>query len=1007
MNKSAIKKALTCVTLAAATAGIWYGATRLSGRNIFLQQEVREEETLQDTEEEEEVPQEEVVSWTMPEVLPDEDDYTGRIMVGDFGAVLDADPALTAQMQQVFAQVRPTSRYIETDTDGDGTSETVWLAEMPDTLSERVVAVFVHEARGERMILWDPGDGEDEFYLCGGERLYYIRKNDWIISEYHCTEVLFDSDYEMYGGEALSMYLVEDADLYESGVDAAVRRRMTFIDGAGVWYQSIDAGMDAQDARRVHADEWLALFLERTGTQFEEVSPAFEAKRCGIETGVGLHVETIRRSGYASLPFVEIVRYPQVTRGEKRETINRLLQDAAYTLSVGEEHAQEASAYLRSLNNNASLSQEGQVYYRVANNAEDMISVQFGLTRTTQGEAPVSEVSLMTIEKASGRQIQIGDLTSIDAVIAACEAGYGELFFLSESGNGLIRDEDASHDGAWMREVVERTRNVSDRWKNIGLDEQYLYLGVVTGNADGQDAILRIPRWRLNMSSPGHMELLTMHPAYPYLRDTLDSAQSLTVRKVRDGYDITFLTADGGRVQANLHDTVVSFPEAYGTDALRDLLIYEYPDVTGIVIGSLLAADSSEPINYYSVDSSLGAIGRVILETSPVSYEITQMRFNTNRGMLDTESDLEGGLRMEVYGILHEDAYGYAVWHNLEEDSYRLTRSIAGDARFVFELSPADTGFDEREEEGESLRVVIYPEDAGHLADVYEISPEDASFVFRDLNNDGYDDLTIGTIDPLDHRDEYNYLYAPAYHAYAEGPEELREECSYRFEPASGGVVIEKDGRFILYETLEDMSLRRIRTLRRTETGSGVRVTMTEGDADIPEAKEEEGEEEEGRILIDAILDEDVARNIEDDIDTLFRTRRLMEIDVTDTARGAATAPDAVQGSRYIVVSVKTVPDIIAPYDVCYVFLVDREGAVLRALRIPDPEEAVSAGRLIEAVEEEENGEAAISFTFALVREELADDAPEDTEPLEETPKEREEETYVTRIPLSRVTEGW
>ena len=57
MNKSAIKKALTCVTLAAATAGIWYGATRLSGRNIFLQQEVREEETLQDTEEEEEVPQ--------------------------------------------------------------------------------------------------------------------------------------------------------------------------------------------------------------------------------------------------------------------------------------------------------------------------------------------------------------------------------------------------------------------------------------------------------------------------------------------------------------------------------------------------------------------------------------------------------------------------------------------------------------------------------------------------------------------------------------------------------------------------------------------------------------------------------------------------------------------------------------------------------------------------------------------------------------------------------------
>ena len=150
-----------------------------------------------------------------------------------------------------------------------------------------------------------------------------------------------------------------------------------------------------------------------------------------------------------------------------------------------------------------------------------------------------------------------------------------------------------------------------------------------------------------------------------------------------------------------------------------------------------------------------------------------------------------------------------------------------------------------------------------------------------------------------------------------------------------------------------------------------------------------------------------MARNIEDDIDTLFRTRRLMEIDVTDTARDAATAPDAVQGSRYIVVSVKTVPDIIAPYDVCYVFLVDREGAVLRALRIPDPEEAVSAGRLIEAVEEEENGEAAISFTFALVREELADDAPEDTEPLEETPEEREEETYVTRIPLSRVTEGW
>lgn len=965
MAGSKLKRVLSGIVVVGATAGIIYGVAQLTR---YPAPEVPE--TTQQEEVAGELPTVDMTEvWTPPAGTPAENDFDGRIACGDFSVVSGADAADIRALEAAFERVRVRSRYMTADVTHDGREELLWLTERENSTAEQVIAVFTREEDALSLLLFSPDETTDEYYLAGEDTLYYIRQNDWVISEYHCTQVLFDRYLDMYGGTSLSMYLVEHTEEYETQVDAAVRRRMSFVDGRGVWYRTLEPGQEEDEARRVHADEWLRLFSERTGQSFAAVAPLFEAKRSGIETGVGAYTETVRRSSYAEVPFTEIIRYPQVTDGDRMETVNRLLREEALAMSVGAGNVASAEAYLTQLKKETPDAREGEVYYRVAHNADDMISIQYGLSRKDAAQGDARAISLITIEKSSGRQIQIGDVTTIERIYTAADAGYAELFYLRAGGTGLTLDTDKAHDSAYLCEALERTRTSSDSWKNIGLDEQYVYLGVVTKEGGQPDAILRVPRWRVGMSSPGHMELLTMHRAYPYLKETLDGAQSLTVRKKTDGFEITFLTPDGGRVVAHLHATEITIPEAYTVPAVRDLLIFEYPDVTGVVIGELTLADEEErTADYYIVDSSLGAIGRVLLKTPEGDYEITQNRYNTNEGILGALTGTDGTTTWTIHGELHEDASGYAVWHNLQNGSYRLTRSISDTARFVFELSPAEGAeeTEEREEEAEDVEeeepvsvpmtVTIYPEDREGLAEVYEIAPEKVTITFRDVDADGYDDLTIGTIHETDHTDEYNFLYRADENRYVQGPEELRSDVDYSYGPGTGYARIVKDGTRSLYAPRADGTLQLLRSLDLETEGSVTTAVVRVYEDDGTREDDDAGTERDipSEVILYAPYDAACIRFT----DALFSSELVYEgllsdFSGEDNERDEDAEDD--EAPRLYVLRHR-VSDIISPYDLVYVAVVHPFDGVLGMEVYPETGDTQTKDSFLEEVQEGEDG---------------------------------------------------
>ena len=212
MHLHRIKRILACIAVACATAAVWFSASRFMEIQGELPVESMEAEDVVYTEPEE------------TEEMPDENDIPGRLKYGDFSVLEGLDAEALSELEQVHADTKGSSRYLEADITKDGKRELLWLVARNDMKTEVVIAVFTGTGDTRKRVLWDP-ETDDDFYLAGREGLVYIRKNEWAVSEVHCTEVLFDRSYELYGGDALTMYLVQDEDSYLNDVDAAMRKR--------------------------------------------------------------------------------------------------------------------------------------------------------------------------------------------------------------------------------------------------------------------------------------------------------------------------------------------------------------------------------------------------------------------------------------------------------------------------------------------------------------------------------------------------------------------------------------------------------------------------------------------------------------------------------------------------------------------------------------------------------------------------------------------------------------
>ncbi|MBR0171675.1 MAG: hypothetical protein IJQ21_02675, partial [Lachnospiraceae bacterium] len=554
MHGFGIKKLFACILVAGATAGVWYGASHFR----FSPEEIAAADAAQNmlkAIQETEAPADEDVP---PPPEPDENDYEGRIAAGDFSVLAD-EPVNTLEMlSSVYRDVGGRSRYLKKDVTGDGVQEFLWLVGTEDTKAEAVIAAFVREEQVMRMILWDP-EIVDDYYAEGADGLVYIRKNEWIISEFHCTNVLFDREYDLYAGDGIFLYIVSDETAYQEDVDAALRRRMEDVDGEGVWYYALGTGQEIEQAERIDASDWIDRFHAMTGTTLLYAAPGIEEIRSGVEAGVArksFMVSCVRANGDS---YEEAVYYPQMTQGDKILSVNNVLRDAAFDALVqgypDVRAGETPEDYLQRMKADEKVSRTAESSFRLVSDTDALLSV---LYRTRRGEGGVfdkTEISFLTIDKQTGRQLQIGDLTNADTIEKAVENGDAELFYASGDDIVFERDEDPRHDVDWIADVFSYTRSAGDVWKKAGLDEQFLFIVVITDRETGSEAILRIPRWKVGMSTPGHMELLTWHEAYPYLSRTLDMATSLTVRKNPGGFSIAYRTDEGGKVSLDLRDS--------------------------------------------------------------------------------------------------------------------------------------------------------------------------------------------------------------------------------------------------------------------------------------------------------------------------------------------------------------------------------------------------------------------------------------------------------------------
>ena len=902
MRGFGIKKLLACILVAGATAGVWYGASHFR----FSPEEIAAADAAQNLlnaiQETDPAGEGEAEAELQPPPEPDESDYEGRIAAGDFSVLTD-EPVNTLQMlSSVYQDVRDRSSYRNKDITGDGVQEYLWLVGTEDTKAEAVIAAFVREKQAMRMILWDPETAED-YYAEGADGLVYIRKNEWIISEFHCTNVLFDRAYNLYAGDGIFLYIVSDETAYQEDVDAALRRRMEDVDGKGVWYYALGTGQDIEQAERLDASDWIDRFHAMTGTTLLYAAPGIEEIRSGVEAGVARKSFMVSRRRANGDSYEEAVYYPQMTEGDKILSVNNVLRDAAFEALIqgypDVRAGETPEAYLQRMKEDQKVSRTAESSFRLVSDTDALLSVLYRTRRGADGVFDKTEISFLTIDKQTGRQLQIGDLTNADTIEEAVANGDAELFYASGDDIVFERDDDPKHDVNWIADVFSYTRSAGDVWKKAGLDEQFLFIVVITDRETGSEAILRIPRWKVGMPTPGHMELLTWHEAYPYLSRTLDMATSLTVRKNPGGFSIAYRTDEGGKVSLDLRDSTRELPES-GTppEACRDFFAGAFEDMTAFAVGTFEAGD------FYAVEQNRGAEGSVFLRVGDHRYVIEQSCINTRGGVMPIRQGSRAAQALDTEGSLFTDSFGAGIWHNYDTGTLTLTRRITLEEMYAFTLipdpgSPAKDRFE---------RLEVGP--AGGVPESFTLSANKGQYLFRDINSDGYADFTVGEIREEDHKDEQNFFYHPELARFVAGPEILQGDTPYRFDAETGYALVGDPEREVtLYAFDAEGAFRALRRMTRTQEGDKTHLTIRT----LPDPYETDPAQEED-MPEELLVDDTLSGEALDDAEILFRSEIVWQ-----------TGLNTASGGR-ILVTRRNASDIIQPLETVRIYVLDRAG---------------------------------------------------------------------------------
>ena len=818
MLKNRFLRGLACFVLIGATAALYFGANAFSKNSVVSGSAEQADEGTASADASDTAQQEE--GWDRPETEPSEEDLYGRLQVGDFEVLQGTDADTVSALEEAFAKERGHSVYSVADVNADGTDELIWQILRENKTDARVLAVFSDRLReSAELLMWNPDENLNEYYLLGTDSLLYIRQNEWYISEFHVTRVLFSLTGEEYAGDGISLYLVEDEAAYQEHVDPALQKRMSFITGAGAWYQRVPTGKTVEDAPVISKQEYDELFVQMTGVTIADISPKMAVKRQMSGTYVTGEADIYKRVRYNTPAFDVRVTYPHLMNGDKAETINRALSSRAYSL-VFEEDASPAptegdnppadgaagaiespETRLQAMQNDLSCSLTAEIVYLMLDEDEEYVSTLF----VKKADADEMRLVLATFNRASGRQMQLGDVATAADVENAIQRGQCVVMRWEEAH--LVRDVALSEDKAFQATEFAATCSGDATWKNIGVDEQYIYIVLHANSAD--EMLLRVPMWTIGVSSAGHMQLLTMHGAYPFMETILDTATQVRVRKSRGGFEIGYVSAAGSQVMMHQrgddnpprHDMTATESRDYFSDMYEEgMTAYQ----TGCLQRIRDSADTEgveEPesdgqtLNYFAIEEGFGAAGHVFFEVDKETYRLDYSgRMSQGFPVLTTDTVWKS-LTYAPAGLMTKDSLNYEQWTDLTDDTRRLVYMVAEDngeeepLLYVFKFN-TQTRTDETGLDKEMTVLSVSPKDNPWRETLFELDTDVQTVLFRDLNLDGYPDFTIGTVREEDHTDERNFLYNPQTGAYIRGPAVLETSNTYRVYREAGFVIV-------------------------------------------------------------------------------------------------------------------------------------------------------------------------------------------------------------------------
>ena len=827
MIKNKVLKGLACVALIVATVGLYIGASTFSQMSVVGDHEIAAGST--GTAETGNTGDIEPEGWDRPETEPAAEDLYGRLQVGDFSVLTKSSPATTAELEDVFAAVRGHSAYSVMDINADGTDELLWQIYRENKTDARVLAVFSDANKtGADLLIWDPTEDDNEYYLAGTQSLLYIRKNTWLISELHVTQVLFDLEGEEYAGDGISMFLVEDAVSYKEQVDPALQDRMSFITGAGVWYQRIPCGKTVEEAPVIGKTEYDLLLEEMTGLSLADISPRAEIKRVSVGRTLSGETEIFRRVRYNTPGFDVRISYPVLVNGDKASTINEAFRGKAYEMLFEESEIsadsnqvsadenrqsdglsdtvqedadlQGADAYkteVEAMQADYESALWAQVSYLILDEDDEYVSALFAKEvpddpSLLQSEAAAGiKLQPVSYDRVNGRQLQLGDVAAVADVRQAIKTSQCVVMRWEEGR--LQKDTELSQDQAFQLQQFDATCSGDPSWKNIGIDEQYIY--IVLHEQETDEVVLRIPMWSVGVSSAGHMQLLTMHRTYPFMKPVLDWMTQVRVRKSGEGFKIDYVAESGAPVTMYLTQDKEPLQDPMAPSESRDYFAGMYEDSISMYQTGILSQTGGEEFNYYAVEEGFGAAGHVFFELDDIAWRLDYTgRMAQSFPILTDDMEL-GDLTYKNGGQMTRDSLRYEQWQDETTGNRRLEYMVAEDngeeepLMYVYTLYNETVADDNGAEQMQTM-LSIYPKDNPRAEVSFSTEAQEQTVTFRDLNADSYPDLTIGIVRTNDHSDERNYLYNPQTHAYMQGPAELEEQNDYRVYPDAGFVVV-------------------------------------------------------------------------------------------------------------------------------------------------------------------------------------------------------------------------